>query len=67
VPSSRTADAATQKYHEGEHLPVVTNQSWGPHGLGPSLFEANMLAEERKKDLDLESSADDLVRLGCRV
>ena len=41
--------------------PIVSTQAWGPHGLAPSLFEANQLAADaRKKEVDLDASADDL-------
>ena len=49
-------------YFDSEGLPPVTQQAWGPHGLAPSLFEANLLAQEKKKEINLDSSADDLAQ-----
>ena len=49
-------------YFDSEGLPAVTQQAWGPHGLAPSLFEANLLAQEKKKEINLDSSADDLAQ-----
>ena len=49
--------------NDSEHVPLVMQQMWGPHALAPSLFEANMLAEEKKKRVDLDASESDVAQL----
>jgi hypothetical protein len=49
--------------NDSEHVPLVMQQMWGPHSLAPSLFEANMLAEEKKKRVDLDASESDVAQL----
>ena len=55
-------EGASSGYADGQGLPAVTQQTWGPHGLAPSLFEANLLAQEKKKEINLDASADDLAQ-----
>jgi hypothetical protein len=59
APQSTDEDSCGSNYSDSSEMALASDQVWGPHGLAPSIFEANLLAVSRAKEVDLDASAED--------